>query len=704
MDEHDNEESKRSMPWWPYAAGCLGVLALAGLASVALPVGGVMWWQDSTQRADEAAHAEQEQKADAVFAPAIDALGEAAAAPAQRDYSIDKTVRVIHGLDLALKDQPDLESYMRELARQDYRDVAPEVLEGRREILQILRPLYAKQTELEEQQAMWEMTSELLLATLSIVSVSGEMNLVNPAGTFAVDRDRAKVLWDDLKERQAHHEQLQSDIAELDEKLFGVLVDYADVYWGYIEEWDRLSLLRDRAYLAVHEQDWAAAEAAAGKAIEQAPEEREAHLLKALAILEQGDPERLSEAEGLLLDQIEQHPDQTAPAFLLLGVMSAKVGDDKQARLHLQQAAAYYPKQSERLLDMLDPYKMRAFLQKSREGQQILEQYQATMLGSGYFSPDLQLARLHFEDDDFEAGRAKVLDHFARRRSQEQWDFVISDISFCQELLGSDFRKIFPEDAWLDLEVSSSMMGLGSGINLAVRNRGDRTLHNATLVLALHLTDMFPGQYTAVPAPETVPAVVAHEVTSFGSLDPELDVAGKQKSVSDTVKHRAILISDEAVVWVDTDEFKIAEHEEFRKERQAVKAGVRPEAKPTVTSQALRSTYDSLVSGLSKGVDLQIEEKFGKDSVLIELPRELSILRPVFRLKYGEETLLAEDNLIEGDRIVLRFTGVDNFDPDDPGSAEDLELVLGSPFGDMVLRWKTTGELTWDYVGVSPEE
>jgi tetratricopeptide (TPR) repeat protein len=675
------------------AIGCGVLLALV----VALPTGGFFWWQHRQDQAHERALERQAEKATAVFEPALEKLAPAPAAAPSVD--IDKTIRVIHGLDLAMKQESGLDGWLQTLARQDYRGVAPEVLESRREILEILQPLYAKQTELEDQQAVWELTSEMLLATLSVVSVSGDVNLMSPTGEFSVDRQQARKLWEEVKERQSDRKKLQAEVRELDERLFDAMLDYADVYYDYVERWDRLSVLRDRAYLAARSGDWVAAEQSAQLAIAQAPSEREAHLLAAMAILEQGQPDRFPEAQALLEQTIQAHPDQTAPALLLMGVLDARRGDPKAARLHLQQAAAYYPKQADQLLDMLDPYKMRAFLEKSREGTFIVELYQSTMLGAGYFSPDLQLARLHFAEGDFEGGRAKVLDHFARRRAQQQWDFVISDITFCQELLGADFRRIFPEDAWLDLEVSRPMMG--GGLSLAIDNRGDRTLRNGTLVLALHLTDMFPGQYTAVPAPATVPAVLAHEVTDFGTLEPELSVAGKPKTIDDIVEHRAILISDEAVVWVDTDAFKIAEADEFRKTRQQVKTGIRPAARDSEQAP-LRGTYESVIGGLSQGVDLQIEQKYGKDNVLVKLPRELSILHPIFRLKYGEQFVLAEDNVLEGDQIVLRFPAVDNFDGQGVPQ-NDLELVLSSPFGDVLLTWKPSGELSWDYRGVKTE-
>ena len=79
--------------------------------------------------------------------------------------------------------------------------------------------------------------------------------------------------------------------------------------------------------------------------------------------------------------------------------------------------------------------------------------------------------------------------------------------------------------------------------------------------------------------------------------------------------------------------------------------------------------------------------------MLVEIPRELSLLRPVFRLKYGDQLYTAADNVIDGDRIKLRFKGVDNFD--EGVRSDDLELLVGSPFGELVVTWKADGQITW---------
>jgi hypothetical protein len=428
-----------------------------------------------------------------------------------------------------------------------------------------------------------------------------------------------------------------------------------------------------------------------------APREREAHLLAAEAIL--ADPtlgaEDLDRAEALLQETLAEHPDQSAPTLLLEGVLARRRGDEAAATLAFEQSAAMYPKQAARLADMLDPYRQRAWLDQSREGSWILESYRSTMLGAGFYSPDLQLAKGLFDAGQFDAGKARVLEHFGRRRAQAQWDFILSDIAFCQDLLGEDYREIFPEDAWLDLVVSPEM--LGKGIALAVDNRSPQTLRNATLVLAIQYTDMLPGQYVATAAERTLPAVLPHETTDFGRLDVDTTWLGKPKTVADIVQHRAVLLTDDAVIWVDTDAFKIAEADEFR---DAARRSPQRAAAPTPLQQEMAARLDRLAAEAARTASLEAATRIGDDGVVIHLPRALSILGPVFRLEYAGRTITAASNVIDGDAIVLDFRGLANFEAAD-ASLGDIVLTIGSVFGERRLRWSPDGPLSWRFAGVS---
>ncbi len=57
----------------------------------------------------------------------------------------------------------------------------------------------------------------------------------------------------------------------------------------------------------------------------------------------------------------------------------------------------------------------------------------------------------------------------------------------------------------------------------------------------------------------------------------------------------------------------------------------------------------------------------------------------------------ATDNVITGDNIELRFQGGENVDADGAEAPDDVELLMASPFGDVVFSWKNNGDLTWRF-------
>lgn len=680
-------------PWRRRARFALGVLGVAGLVSL----GGTWYawtrWQEAADQAAKAAADAQTAAAQRTFAPVMGALAQGSGA---QSYDIDKTVRVMHEIDHAL-DEQSVEAYLADLSREDYRGVAPEVLESRKRILELQFQIYAKQTDLKDRQASWDLT-RTLLQTASVVSVSGHVGPTAPDGGFSVDRQQAQDLLRGMEADRAEERQLSGDVQALRERLFQAMYEYSSVYWDHMDEWDRLCGTRDRAYLAAKNADWETTRAAADQAIAMAPDEKEAHLLRAQALIEGGNPEDLDLARTTLQDYMKSHPDETAPALLLMGVLQEREGDHAQALLSFQQSAAYYPKQADKLTDMLDPYKQRTYLRKSREGGYIIEQYQSMMLGAGYYSPDLQMAKAAFDAGDFYGGKQKVMDHFARRRSQQQWAFILQDIDFAHGLLGPRFREIFPEDSYLDLDVSPAMMG--GGLNVGVVNRSDRALHNATLILAVHFTDMHPADYEPFAAPKTMPAVLAHETTAFGTIDVHTELFGQHKDVSDIVEQRAVLLTDEAVLWVDSEPYKIAEAKEFRAARVASQP--LPEQKQEwhqdMTTQLARTAED-----LRSKSDVTVTPRYGfADDLSIELPAGLSVFKPVFTLRYAGQEFQAKTNEIDGDKIKLTFAGVGNFD-DNKRPATDLVLVMNSVFGDFEVTWEPDGPMNWKFEGASPE-
>jgi hypothetical protein len=186
-------------------------------------------------------------------------------------------------------------------------------------------------------------------------------------------------------------------------------------------------------------------------------------------------------------------------------------------------------------------------------------------------------------------------------------------------------------------------------------------------------------------------------MTDFGTVEIVSELWGKRKAVPDVVQHRAILVTDQAVLWVDTDEFRIAEAKEFREARAAARPVPDQE---TVAWKKLNAAFAMVPQSLAAGKStLKIEPKYGfNDNFVIELPSQLTIFRPIFSLSYGGHTYKAESNVIDGDRIVLQFAAVDNLDGNTP-APKDAELTIGSVFGDVLLTFSPEGPTTYRFSG-----
>ncbi len=609
-----------------------------------------------------------QENAEVLFSPALEALQVENVEPT---YDIDKTVRVIHAMDRALESEGDLRSYLQVMVRQDFDGVAPDVLAARGKVMDVLMKVYARQTELENQEATYTVTRTVLSA---MSMVQADVSMATPGASL--DKEQAKTILNDLRKEQAERRELLDALSGLELELLGVMNDYSTVYYRHLAEWDELCLLRDRAYLAAAEGNWQATLDASSAAAEKAPDDVEAHLLEAWALIElstsvEGAQQRVL-AISKLNDFVKNHPERSAPALLLLGLANARNGDSAEATLLFQQAAAYYPKQSALLTDMMDPYTARSFLRKSKEGIAIVDQYQATMVGAGAFSPDLHLAQAFFEAGDDEKGRKKVLDHFSRRRNQEQWNLILEDLKYCSEKMGSQFEKILVEDSHLFLETEPTL--LGSALDVVVSNQSDRPLRNATLLMAIRFTDMHRDDYQVFKVGETVPVVAAKAKTDFGELEVGWDLFGQKKGVDDIVLGRSILITDDAVVWVDTDQYRLAQTRPTNTGKKAEDVVIAERS----WFDAMKITPESLGALIEKSGEVDVDLGLGKDDLKLVLPRELAWMDPVFRVgdHMGEGP---SKNELTKDGIRLEFADLANFD--DP--QKPVRVVAYSRYGSL---------------------
>ena len=625
------------------------------------------------------------EKVDEEFNPIFDKMDDVIES-SEPEYDIEKTIRVMNGLDIAAQEEENFDDFLLYMAQQDYTGVAPEVIEARKKLLKIYKDLYEKQVEYDEQQEFWKLTQDY---SNIVINHAGELTegvgMSNPLKITSVTIETMQDALNKMEEQQGVNKKLKKDIAEIKSDLVEYMYDYSQVYYKYLSEWDEICIHRDMAYLAMNSGDLNAMEESVDRVLELNPNDREGQILKAVAMIESSSapnnfvevPQQPGEVLDLLDQYIEDDPSRTAPAFLLKGVYYAKQGQFDKAKLNFEEAAVYYPKQSEELTDMLNPYKMRSFLRKTREGNFIVELYKASMLGAGYFSPDLQLAKIYFDNGDFDKGKEKVLDHFSRRRNQDQWDYIISDINFCKTMMEDDFNKIFPEDSYLDLK--ADVTTFGGKVNVKVNNRSDVKLTNASLILCVQFTDMHREDYQTFKMENTLPAVEPNKTNDFGSIEIKHDLFGKEKTHKDIVNSRAVLVSNEAIAWIDSDEFKYKTVKDGSTDENMDKQQVYNED----YLESVNLTPGNIRSLFSNDSRVTVEENMlGKDEVKIQIPRKLAILKPFFRLRdESGEIVIPNTNVIVNDNIELVYkTNVDE-------STDEITMDFESKFINGQVVW-----------------
>lgn len=612
---------------------------------------------------------------------------------AQNQYDLQETVRIINGLDIAMQEKNNFNEFMLFMAHQDYSKVAPEVVDARTKLLQTLQKLYSKQTTLEEQQALWHITKEM--SGIVINNVGAEDMVTHGVTLPAKAITATKQSYAKLNELEKEKKILKNDIQQIESDLFNQLIDYSAVYYKYVNEWDKVCVNRDMAYLAAHSNNIPAMNAALTKVFQQYPNDKESQILKAYSMIQNMNangipmvnPETgISEQNQILplLDQyMKAHPGETAPALLLKGVYFSRIGDVNNAKLNFEEAAVYYPKQANELSDMLNPYKMRNYLKKSKEGSYITELYKSTMLGAGFFSPDLQMAKMYFDKGDTKNGKEKILDHFSRRRNQSHWDYILSDIHFCEQNMGLNFLKLFPENQYLDLEadVKHSLSANADYIKVGVDNRSDIKLHNVSLILCIQYTEMHKDDYVSIKMDNTLPELLPHTYNDFGEIDNKkadfwqgtwnstkyllsignnLFESGTQKQEG-IVKSRAVLVSDETIAWIDVADMKVTN--EYNKD---VQIKIKPEDIGMSTAQIQDLIKKKMSTGITEGI-------IGSDEFKINIPKQLAILKPIFKLvdpKTGK-VYNPEVNIIKNDMIELNFKV-------DLEKAKELKLLINS--------------------------
>lgn len=466
-------------------------------------------------------------------------------------YDPDQTAMALFSIEKALAEAGNFEELTALVLQKDSDLVAPEVAELKYRFFNIYKDLLRAQDDFNAQKSLYNIAAGALLDVFSAVKIDFS---TSPA----IDHEQAKAIWLQRLKKTELRDQMSERLRKQEDRLLDFYFDYMKISSKYLKQWNTLCSYRDRAYIAIFEGDLESAIKNAGTAVKLAPYEKEAHLLLARCLLERG-AEVDNESAKILIDEfIKKHQGQEAPAYLLRGVLKMKDKQYDAAIIDFDQAATYYPKQQEVLLDRLNLYNKRNFLNKSKEGRTIVNMYRGMMTGSGFFSPDFQLARVYKNSGMEDKSKKKIFDHFFRRRLQGQWDRVLTDFRYCNKYLDTDPMKI--EGQNIGLEISPAFFF--NSVIVKVRNDSKKDIHNVTVLLCVRFTDMFKGDYISFPVGATAACVPAGQSLTVGRQDiTEVSEAkiGTKKQFKDIIDYAAVLISDEIITWVEPRPAQIKE-------------------------------------------------------------------------------------------------------------------------------------------------
>lgn len=669
------------------------------------------------------------------FEPAYDAMHSKG-----ETYDIEETVRIMNSLEVAQSQSKDFASYLEYVAKQDYSRVAPDVIEQKKKLFPILQRLFELQKEYSELNDTWMLVRS---AGTGVSVFTEELNPIGVIGslctgdatlgtfTMAGGIDKAQTAaFDEYENLKDLKKSLEREIEAVRMSYIEYLEGYAPVYYKYMKEWDALCLKKDEAYLALYSGRSIDAYNHSQEIMKDYPLNREAMLLKSLALIniansyapladtlananqlknltkEMNLPsqpleanEFLIEAENTLDSYLKQYPSRSAPALVLKGLLYRSMGENGKALSYFDQASMEYPRQAAQLTDLLDSYKHRSYLNKTSEGKYLLRLYRSTMEGFGVFSPNLLKAKYYSQQGDLEQSKTEIFNHFFRRGNQGVYDCLLSDMQYCEDNMYSAFKQILIEQSFLDVTVEPTtnwtLSDKDDEIKVVITNRSDINLENVRIFLCLHYTDMYKDEYDVQKLP-AVNIIKKHDNTEIGVVKLNYE----DKKYNDITRIRAIAMTDDKICWIDNVDYKYMRASDNARSQKTKKPATMKQQLLddfNVDGESLRSTIENgirVYANIGGGEGLWNEVKSGVENIVtgkdkklrIELPRILALIDPVFSLNQVNDKTKAvrpSEDYLSGSSICLKFDY-------EPKKNETIPLYIYSDF----LCYKVTLQFT----------
>ena len=229
------------------------------------------------------------------FVPAYEAISKQEGLQQGRDYDLEKTVRVLNALELAQVRSESFDEFLDYMARQDYSGVAPDVLEAKRKLFPVLEYTYKLREQDEQLSDAWMLMRGAARGGETLVRNTSASTLLRAAlgDMFAVlgivngeDAERStNEAFAQYEKDKKLKSQLREDLQQLRISYRQYLEDYTPIYKKYMQEYDALCIEKDKAYLALYAGRTDEALSHTQSILQQYPDNPEALLLNAMALI-----------------------------------------------------------------------------------------------------------------------------------------------------------------------------------------------------------------------------------------------------------------------------------------------------------------------------------------------------------------------------------------------------------------------------------
>ena len=191
------------------------------------------------------------------FKPAFEALNKTP----EPQYDIEETVRLLNGLEVAQNQSGDFFAFLEFMAKQDYSKVPAEVLEAKKKLLPILQKMFELQKEYEELDNIWMLARSATSGVSNFAENANPITVLStiftgdPFSSVSINKNLAEAktaAFEQYEKDQKLKESWKKEIEEIRMSYIDYLSEYAPIYFKYMNEWDKLCLDRDKAYLDIY--------------------------------------------------------------------------------------------------------------------------------------------------------------------------------------------------------------------------------------------------------------------------------------------------------------------------------------------------------------------------------------------------------------------------------------------------------------------